>query len=184
MTVILIRHAECKDNVADVFDGWRNSSLTKKGIMQAKNLAKKITLQKTDEVISSDLLRAKKTAQFLFVNHDISYTNLLRERSYGSFEGKKHSNVRKIVGEKTYRLIRRGWDYPIPNGESIQQLFNRAKKIVTTFRLHTYLSLKKRIYIVSHNNMIRALECLLRKKEYSFLKRKEYKHCLLYEVKI
>ncbi len=58
MEIIFIRHAEKEETGED-------SSLTKKGIKQAKHLSKRLKKEKFDEFYCSDINRAKQTAEIV-----------------------------------------------------------------------------------------------------------------------
>jgi len=67
--------------------------LTEIGIKQALETGDKFKDIKFDAIFSSDLSRTQKTAEIIRLDRDIliQTSELLRERSYGSFE-KKHSD--------------------------------------------------------------------------------------------
>lgn len=92
-TFYLVRHGETEWNVKGLIQGTADSPLTPQGISQAKNLAKKFNDIRFDLVFSSDLLRAKRTAEIIAEEKKLanSTTKLLRERYFGPLEGK--SNV-------------------------------------------------------------------------------------------
>jgi broad specificity phosphatase PhoE len=56
MEIIFIRHAEKINEEGDL-------GLSEKGIIQAKNLAKRLRKERFDELYSSNLNRAKETAK-------------------------------------------------------------------------------------------------------------------------
>ena len=58
MEIIFIRHAEKEETGEDPY-------LTKKGIKQAKHLAKKLKKEKFKEFYCSDMNRAKQTAKII-----------------------------------------------------------------------------------------------------------------------
>lgn len=72
------------------------SVLTELGITQAKETGEKLKHIKFDAIFSSDLVRAKKTAEIIKFDRElmIETSHLLRERAYGHFEG-QHADVLK-----------------------------------------------------------------------------------------
>lgn len=102
-TFYLVRHGETEWNRQEIIQGQQDSGLTKKGIKQAKKLAKVFKKIKFDQVFSSDLLRAHKTAKLITIEKKIiiKTTKLLRERFFGPYEGKKFSEIqgelRKLI---------------------------------------------------------------------------------------
>lgn len=88
-TLYVARHGETKWNVLKKIQGHTDSPLTKNGVAQAKNLAVELSHLRFEAVYSSDLLRAKRTAQFVALEHQliVETTEALRERSFGKHEG-------------------------------------------------------------------------------------------------
>ena len=92
-TFYIIRHGETEWNVKNLMQGHSDSPLTTNGINQAKETAKKLTSIKFDEIFSSDLGRAKRTAEIIALEKKIAVktTQLLREKNLGDYQGKKYS---------------------------------------------------------------------------------------------
>jgi 2,3-bisphosphoglycerate-dependent phosphoglycerate mutase len=80
----------------------------------------------------------------------------LNERHYGDFTGKNKWQVKDSVGEEEFQKIRRSWDYPIPNGESMKQVFDRIVPYYHS-EIEPLLKSGKNILIVSSGNSLRAL---------------------------
>jgi 2,3-bisphosphoglycerate-dependent phosphoglycerate mutase len=60
------------------------------------------------------------------------------------------------LGKEEFDKLRRGWDYPVPNGETLKMVYDRA----VPFFLNTIVPLLrqgKTILLVAHGNSIRAL---------------------------
>lgn len=89
-TFYLVRHGQTEWNVKGLIQGTSDSPLTKDGINQAKELAKQLSHVEFDLIFSSDLLRAKKTAEIIVGEKNLAMqtTKLLRERNFGPLEGK------------------------------------------------------------------------------------------------
>jgi broad specificity phosphatase PhoE len=93
----LVRHGESVGNQQAVVQGQADYKLTKRGEMQIKSLAKYLISKKIalDEVISSPMLRTKRSAEIL-TNGDsnkIIYHDLWREHNIGAIAGKQISEV-------------------------------------------------------------------------------------------
>src|SRR3989339_1397072 len=86
----LVRHGETEWNVQKIIQGHKDIPLNQKGEKQARRLAKKLVKIKFGVVFSSDLLRAKRTAEIVVLEKKIAVktTKTLRERHFGRFEGK------------------------------------------------------------------------------------------------
>ncbi|KAH8811596.1 histidine phosphatase superfamily, partial [Xylogone sp. PMI_703] len=98
MRLLLVRHGETVHNVAGVYAGVTDSSLTNHGVLQAERLGKYFSTElKISRIFSSDLQRAIKTAEAILFAQDQSSSAtlpeltklaILREQDYGSMEGK------------------------------------------------------------------------------------------------
>ena len=105
-----------------------NSSLTKKGLLQANLVADRLKDTAFDLAITSDLKRATQTAEAIEKSNDsikeLVTWRLVRERCLGDFEGvqevyKALRIVENAVSDRDYLTWRP------PNGESVQDLRQR-----------------------------------------------------------
>lgn len=98
-TIYLIRHGLTDWNKKRLMQGQVDIPLNEEGERQAKELAKKLANVNFDAIFSSDLSRAKRTAEIIALEKKIAiYTNkVLRERSFGLFEGKHVNEVLDIL---------------------------------------------------------------------------------------
>ncbi len=89
-TLYVVRHAETEWNKRNLIQGHTDLPLTTKGEKQAQQLGIKLRDVKFSAVFSSDLLRAKKTAEIVALEREliVTTTQKLRERRYGRLEGK------------------------------------------------------------------------------------------------
>src|SRR6185369_4396435 len=74
--------------------------------------------------------RTKKTLDIILrtlniQNLPISESDALKERNYGDFGGKNKWEIKKQLGDEEFLKLRRGWDYPVPNGETLKDVYNR-----------------------------------------------------------
>ncbi len=96
MKLIIIRHGETEENKQGIIQGHLPGILSKLGIEQAKKLAKRLKEEKIDLIFSSDLDRAKHTAEEIVRFHPEAPFELredLRERNWGKFEGKRKDDI-------------------------------------------------------------------------------------------
>ena len=80
----------------------------------------------------------------------------LNERNYGDLTGKNKWQVKDEIGEEAFNGIRRGWDYPVPGGETLKDVYAR---VVPYFEREILPKLQagENILLVAHGNSIRAL---------------------------
>lgn len=154
-TFYIVRHGETEYNVKKIVQGHSDSPLTEGGIEQAKKLAQKLKGIKFDYAFSSDLLRAKRTAEIIALEHKLAVeTNkLLRERTYGPLEGKPNflfkdwdGALNKLTHEErnTYRFA----DGAETNDEVVTRILTFLREIAVRHP-------GKKIIVVSHGGIIR-----------------------------
>eukprot|EP00291_Cryptomonas_curvata_P016882 CAMPEP_0172168714 /NCGR_PEP_ID=MMETSP1050-20130122/10302_1 /TAXON_ID=233186 /ORGANISM="Cryptomonas curvata, Strain CCAP979/52" /LENGTH=215 /DNA_ID=CAMNT_0012839689 /DNA_START=137 /DNA_END=781 /DNA_ORIENTATION=+ len=131
-TILLIRHGETEWNSLGKWQGQQDSPLTDQGISQAAALGHrlKLSLQQVDRVYSSDLPRAKRTAEIinaiLAAREPVHEVSLLRERSFGIFEGRTRDEVMKDFPTQYTAFQKFDLDYAVDGGESRRQVLDRA----------------------------------------------------------
>jgi broad specificity phosphatase PhoE len=170
--LFLIRHGESTGNVEQRFTGWLDVPLSAKGVSQASACGKRLaSAGPFDVMYSSDLLRAKDTAQGIAkeISFDpslIQITASLREKSSGVFTGVTFDDAQKNHPDLFAELMQRRWDYALPEGESNQQVADRVKIFFEEI-LDNHLH--KKIIVVSHGVTIsHILRYLLRIEEKQF----------------
>ncbi len=154
-TIYLVRHGLSGANVARTVGG--NTGLVEKGKEQAMELGKKLKDIDFAAVFSSDLLRARQTAELIIEgrNLEVSTHKELRERSFGSIDNKNDKEfihlfqALKDVSDDEY------WKWKIVDDmesaqEAFGRFFNALKKISKKY-------LGKEILIVSHGTVMRSL---------------------------
>lgn len=101
-TIYLIRHGETEWNVKQLIQGHADSPLTALGIEQVTGRAHALADVHFDAIFSSDANRALQTAEIIKLNRDIvvQASQLLRERSHGSFEGVHYDEYRERLKDK------------------------------------------------------------------------------------
>lgn len=119
--LVLVRHGESEWNKKDLFTGWVDVDLTKKGIEQAHD-AGKILRQKGftfDVAYTSVLKRAIRTLWIVLDELDrmwipINNSWRLNERDYGALQGKNKIETAKKFGEEQVKIWRRSYDIRPP----------------------------------------------------------------------
>jgi broad specificity phosphatase PhoE len=71
-TFYITRHGETVWNIQQRMQGQQDSPLTENGILQAKAAAEKLKKIHFDHAFSSDLLRARRTAEIIAADHDLA----------------------------------------------------------------------------------------------------------------
>lgn len=157
MKFIIVRHGQTLWNAEKRFQGKTDTKLSKKGIKQAKMLAKKLSGKNIDVIYTSSLKRTVATAKEMLKFHKkakIIKAKELDELLWGIWEGIKLSEVKKIYPELYKKRENDRFNFKIPKGESLRMLQSRVKKF-----LHRIMpkSKHKSVLIVSHLNVSRVL---------------------------
>ncbi len=123
----LVRHGQSDWNNKNLFTGWENPGLTKKGVEEAHktgNLLKEEN-KHYSYLFTSILDRAINTADIILEELGIGQINVIRdqalnERDYGELTGLNKDAARKKWGEDQVHIWRRSFDVPPPGGESLK----------------------------------------------------------------
>jgi probable phosphoglycerate mutase len=105
-TIYLVRHGESEGNVRGVVQGHLDLPLTDNGRAQIVGLRDVLKGVHFNAAYSSDLLRAKETAEILSKEKDlvVRTSELIRERNYGLLEGTSHEEYDEKVKEARDKL--------------------------------------------------------------------------------
>lgn len=165
--LVLVRHGESEWNAKGLWTGWTDVDLTEKGREEARQAAKVLKDIKFDITYTSKLKRAQQTLDEIKQVLGYSGINLiedkaLNERDYGDLTGKNKWKIKEEYGEERFLKWRRGWDYPIPGGETLRDVYRRVVPFYKEFILKD-LKQGKNVLIVAHGNSLRALVKFLEK---------------------
>jgi len=154
--IILIRHGETEWNSQQRMQGHSNSDLSSVGQAQIQALGQWLKNVPFDLIYSSDSPRAKQTAEAItqFSGHELQFDQRLREKNLGVFEGLTSEEARERHPE-VFRLFKTaGSKYVVDEGESTQQLQDRALEIVNEIRIKHP---EERVLLVTHGGFIRVV---------------------------
>ena len=153
-TFYLVRHGQTDMNVAGLLQGQSNSILTEKGREQAKTLAKELKSVKFDLIFSSDLLRARDTADIIATEHKLATqtSKLLRERSWGRLEGKPRNVLEQF--DEIYKNLSEEEKFVYKSYEDIENDEELTSRFITFIREVATSYPGKTILLVSHGSAI------------------------------
>lgn len=159
--LIIIRHGQSEWNLQNRFTGDTDVELTDAGIEEAKNAAKLIKQFPLDAAYTSVLKRAIHTLNIILeitrnLYLPVTCNAALNERNYGDLQGLNKEDTIKKYGDAQVLLWRRGFSIVPPNGESLQDTFNRVVPYYNQ-KILPQLKCGKNILIVAHGNSLRAL---------------------------
>lgn len=151
--ICLVRHGETDWNVERRLQGQLDIPLNETGVAQARATARGLIGQQFTALYSSDLGRARQTAEALagVVGLPIQFQPDLRERRYGIFERLTYTEAKAQYPEDYARLHDRDPDYVIPQGESLRQLADRVGACLKTL---VAKHAGEQILLVSHGGVL------------------------------
>ncbi len=161
--LLLTRHAESEWNATGKWTGLTDVHLSEKGFHEASLLGLSIKdLGITiDEAYCSEQVRTLETLEGILNTAQQFDVPVLRhgeinERDYGEYTGKNKWDMKELVGEKEFNGIRRGWNHPVPGGETLKMVYERVVPFYKDV-IVPHLNAGKNVLIVAHGNSLRAL---------------------------
>ncbi|WP_394793938.1 histidine phosphatase family protein [Armatimonas sp.] len=145
-TLLLVRHGETDWNAEQRWQGQCDVPLNETGRAQARRLGARLArlweqgaLPRPTRLLVSDLSRAVETAQLLNVAPLLETDLRLRERGFGSWEGKTSAEVGHAPGSRERAS----------DAESIESVWERMRAVTEP--------LEGVVLIVGHGGALRAL---------------------------
>ena len=158
--LILIRHGESEWNALGKWTGWTDVSITDEGTRLSRELGEKLGDVHIDVAYNSELKRTKETLDAVLEGAgqtpERRVSGAVNERDYGVYTGMLKEEVRTEIGEEAYLALRRGWDRPIENGESLKDVYTRVLPFYLEEIVPQLLD-GKNVLIVGHGNSLRAM---------------------------
>ncbi len=159
--LIIVRHHESEWNKLGQWTGIRDTHLTPYGFQKSTEMGLLLKDIHIDLAFASMQVRSIETLSCMLEALNLfhvptTHTAALNERDYGDYTGKNKWEMEQLIGEKQWNSIRREWDCPVPNGETLKMVYAR---VVPFFLGHILplLQQEKNVLVVSHGNAIRAL---------------------------
>lgn len=159
--LILARHHESEWNKLGLWTGIRDRRLTEYGFQKAEEMGLLIKDLRVDRAFASMLVRAIETLSSMLTvmgqyNVLTEHSNALNERNYGDYTGKDKWEMLNLVGKEKWDNIRREWDYPVPNGETLKDVYTRTIPYFIE-KILPAITEGQNVLVVAHGNSCRAL---------------------------
>ena len=159
--LILVRHGKSAWNHLGLWTGHSDVDLTDEGREEARRAGEAIVDIPLHRAHTSLLKRTHQTLDEIknalgLDDLDTVRHAALNERHYGIHTGKNKWQIKEEIGEDAFNALRRGWDVPIPEGETLKDVHARA----VPYYIETIvpdLASGKNTIIVAHGNTLRAL---------------------------
>jgi len=157
--VFLVRHGETLWNREQRCQGFTDVDLSEKGKEQAEKLARYLAkISRLEAVYSSDLIRARKTAEAIarLQGVEVQTDARLRELNQGEIEGKNLHSLLMDYPEILQKWMTEPAEVKMPGGESLRQLQARAWQ---AFQEIVEKNRGAELAIVAHNLCNTAILC-------------------------
>ncbi len=160
-TFYLVRHGETKFNIKKILQGQTDSPLTETGRMMTQELSQDLANIRFDAIFSSDLARAKNTAEIIRLNRKLAINThkLLRERSFGCWDGTSAKIFReknKVLLDKMESLSEKEKiNFRLYDGYETEAEI--AARMITVLREIAVTYVGKTVLVVSHGAIMRSL---------------------------
>lgn len=121
-TIYMVRHGETPWNVEGRYQGQLDPPLTDKGLWQARSTASELAPLGFEAIYSSDLARARQTAEALATETGLSIRldSRLREIHQGEWQGVLIGDIREAWPDEIDGWENDPWNHHPPGGESLQ----------------------------------------------------------------
>lgn len=159
LRIYLVRHGVTVWNKEGRWQGHTDVPLSAEGVEQAKKLASRLAGEKIDAIWSSDLARAKHTAEAIAEPHDLTVnaTPKLRETMLGEWEGLTIPEIVARGDSEIWQAMTHGsLAHRPPGSEPLEEMWARLVGLREEIRnTHT----EGTVVIVGHGGSLRALLC-------------------------
>jgi broad specificity phosphatase PhoE len=160
-TIYLVRHGQTEWNVKGLAQGHLDSSLTQEGIKQAQEISQKLKHIRFADIFSSDLLRAKRTADIVAQEHKliVKTTKLLRERTFGKYEGKPYKDFHDAFNMllKKYQNISDKEKTKLKLAQNIDSIDEIMSRLFVFLREIALSYINKKVLVITHGGVMRHL---------------------------
>lgn len=156
MRLWLVRHGETEANVAGLYSGHAPTPLTERGIAQAQTLGTLLRNVPVDNVLCSELERARHTTQLILAEREVPVRNMpeLNEMFFGDWEMRHHRDLAREDAEN-YAVWCNDWQNATPtNGEGFQTFSQRVERFIA--QLADYKACQN-LLVVSHQGVLSVL---------------------------
>jgi broad specificity phosphatase PhoE len=152
--LLLVRHGETDWNRDQRFQGHADPPLNDTGRAQARAVAGELTAERIDAIYTSDLARARETAELIAELAGVPFVlePQLREVDVGEWQGLTRPEIeaRFPEGMRNWHESGHGWE----SGETYEQL---AERVLEALERIVLRHPGERVVVVGHGGTIRAI---------------------------
>ena len=163
----LLRHGQTVWNLEKRIQGSGNSALTPEGIESSRTWGRWLATGSTQwqRIIVSPLQRARETAEIInkSLQLPIKIVDGLREQSWGQWEGLTIDEIKTDYAEELQKQIQRGWLFRPPEGESREDVQQRAR---AALEAECAENMSEHILVITHLGVIKSILYWIEDKDY------------------
>ncbi len=154
MNIYLIRHGRQNSKLCNV-----DVELSPEGREQADLVGKRLQTYHIDVVYSSQLIRAKETADIInkYLNKPRVIEERIQEANFGTMTGMTNEAIDEKYGDYLAQRSAMTTDMTYPDGENCQMVYERAKAGLDDIVKDSLEKGYENICIVTHGGVLRAL---------------------------
>jgi phosphoserine phosphatase len=153
MRLIIVRHGESEWNRIHRYQGQLDAPLSDLGLRQAEALAERLKAEPIDQIYSSRLQRAARTAEAIAAHHrevPFAYSEALLEIDHGEWQGKYADEITANYAEGLREWREHPTRSQMPGGES----FSNVLKRTLDFREQLTVKHRKETVLVSTHDVV------------------------------
>jgi len=152
----IVRHGETAWNAAHRVQGQLDVPLNAAGLAQAEAVARALGGERFDAIYTSDLQRARQTAEPLarLSGLAMEIEPGLRERHYGVFQTHTYAEVKARYAEDYARFLARDPDFAFQTGESLRDFSSRSLEVISRVSRENQ---GKNVLVVTHGGVLDEL---------------------------
>jgi broad specificity phosphatase PhoE len=157
--LIVVRHGATANNASGRATGQTDVAMSSLGLVQAEALAGRLATATLDHMVSSDLIRARETANRIAVHHPTVPLSLdadLREITMGEWEGMTQAEVLARDPAQAARWLTDPATVAPPGGETYGDLRDRLLRALDRWTTAVYGGT---VLWVTHGGAIGVLLC-------------------------
>jgi alpha-ribazole phosphatase/probable phosphoglycerate mutase len=157
--IVLVRHGATDWNLEHRCQGSSDRDLSDVGLRQAEEIAERLRQETIHAVYSSDLKRARRTAEVISGHHKlpVMIEKNIRELDHGHLEGLTFNEIKQNYGDFLVRWRSEPAELQVPGGERLADVAERAWSGLT--QIVTRHQASDTIVVVSHNFPIVGIVC-------------------------
>ena len=159
MQVFLVRHGATDWNLQGRCQGATDLELNEAGIRQAQQIAALLKNETIHGIYSSNLKRARQTAQFFSFHHQlpVHIETDVRELDHGELEGLTFTEIKENYSQFIQQWRTEPAEIQVPGGERLADVARRAWNGLN--RIVQRHAAEETVVVVSHNFPILGIIC-------------------------